>query len=212
MTAADGAPDPPVQRSEASRRRRGARAIAAEQQRRQTTFKAIGAAIGLVALVAVVWFAVNTWQQRNPAAPSDVQSFSDLPVGHSAEPQTYGQTPPVGGVHDPVWQNCGFYPAPVRNENAVHSLEHGAVWITYRPDLPEDQIETLRALAQEQSFILVSALEGIPAPVVASAWGKQVQLESADDERLGQFIRSYRLSQDAPEPGAACTGGTTAVV
>jgi hypothetical protein len=53
----------------------------------------------------------------------------------------YAQTPPVGGEHNPVWQNCGFYQEPVRDETAVHSLEHGAVWITYSPDIPQDEIE-----------------------------------------------------------------------
>jgi hypothetical protein len=45
--------------------------------------------------------------------------------------------PPAGGPHNPSWQNCGFYDELVRDENAVHSLEHGAVWITYQPDLPQ---------------------------------------------------------------------------
>ncbi len=55
---------------------------------------------------------------------------------HLEEPVTYTENPPVGGVHNPVWQNCGYYAAPIPNETAVHSLEHGAIWITYQPDLP----------------------------------------------------------------------------
>ena len=79
----------------------------------------------------------------------------------------------------PVWQNCGFYGRPIPNETAVHSLEHGAVWITYRPDLSADQVDMLRRLARSQTFVLVSPFPELPSPVVASAWGRQLQLESA---------------------------------
>jgi hypothetical protein len=39
----------------------------------------------------------------------------------------YDRNPPVGGDHPPVWLNCGVYDQPIANENAVYSLEHGAV-------------------------------------------------------------------------------------
>ena len=152
--------------------------------------KTVGIAVGLAGPIAVVGFALSIRQQREITTPDGVQTFSGVTAGHSADPVTYSENPPVGGAHDPVWQNCGCYPAPVRNENAVHSLEHGAVWITYQPDLPQDQITTLRNLAGEQSFILISPTAGIPAPSVAAAWGQQLQLESAADERLSEFIRA----------------------
>ncbi len=200
--------DSGASRAAVSRQRRSARRIAAEGQRRQSLIKGIGIAAVVLVLVAIVGGVLYTRQQRDTSIPAGVQSFSGITTGHSTEPVTYAENPPVGGVHDPVWQNCGYYPAPVRNENAVHSLEHGAVWITYQPDLLLDQISTLRDLAESQSFILVSPMEGLPAPVVASAWARQLRLDSADDERLSQFVRSFRLSPDAPEPGASCSGGT----
>lgn len=139
--------------------------------------------------------------------PEGVQSFSGLEPYHTEEPVPYSQIPPVGGPHDPVLQNCGFYDAPVRNENAVHSLEHGAVWITYSPDLPVDQIEALRALSSGHAYVLVSPYPGLPAPVVASAWGKQLVLEGAFDPRLEQFISAFEQGPQNPEPGAPCSGG-----
>ena len=121
----------------------------------------------------------------------------------------YPQTPPAGGPHNPVWLNCGIYDSPVPNENAVHDLEHGAVWITYRPDLPTAQVATLTAKARElKTYVDVSPYPGLSAPVVVSAWGKQLQLPTASDPRLNKFIAAFRLSANAPEPGAACTGGT----
>jgi len=122
----------------------------------------------------------------------------------------YPQTPPVGGPHNPVFQNCGFYDQPVGNEHAVHSLEHGAVWITYRPDLPTDQIALLRDLAAQHDHVLVSPYPGLPAPVVASAWGQQLWLDKADDPRLGQFVALFE--NNGPELGGPCAGGTSETV
>lgn len=83
--------------------------------------------------------------------------------------QSYRQIPPVGGDHAFIWQNCGFYPEAVRDETAVHSMEHGAMWITYRPGLPAEQVDKLRELVNDKTYVLVSPYPDLPAPVVASA-------------------------------------------
>lgn len=129
--------------------------------------------------------------------------------GHTSETVAYDPAPPVGGEHDPTPQTCGFYVAPVRNENAVHSLEHGAIWITYRPDLAPDQLNRLRSLAQDEDKILVSPHEDLPAPIVASSWGRQLWLESELDSRLGPFVQRFRGV--APERFAPCAGVGTPV-
>jgi hypothetical protein len=136
--------------------------------------------------------------------PEGVEEFSVTP-SHVA-PETgvdYPQTPPVGGPHSATWQSCGFYDRPVPSETAVHSLEHGAIWITYRPDLPPDEIQELRDLSRRRLDVLASRWDdGLPAPVVASSWGRQLKLQTVRDPRLEQFIRAF--SGQAPEPGAPC--------
>jgi len=129
-----------------------------------------------------------------------VQSFSGLSRQHVTTPVDYPNAPPVGGDHSPVPQTCGAYDMAVPNEMAVHSMEHGAVWITYRPDLPEAQVDHLRAEAR-QDHVLVSPYPGLTAPVVASAWGRQLRLDSAFDERLNQFVSRFREGPQTPEPG-----------
>ena len=125
---------------------------------------------------------------------------------HTMGSVTYAQIPPTGGDHSPVWQHCGFYPEPIRAEHAVHSLEHGAVWITYRPGLPAAEIDLLRTLAKTEPKVLVSPIDNLPAPVVVSAWNQQTRLDGAADPRLGQLVRAYHDGPDAPEPDAACDG------
>lgn len=121
----------------------------------------------------------------------------------------YAETPPVGGTHNPRWQNCGVYDAPIASEYAVHSLEHGAVWITYREGLPQDQVDQLKKLVDGQSYALLSPFPDLPSPIVASAWNNQLSVENAGDERLEQFIDKFENGPQAPERGAACTGGVS---
>jgi hypothetical protein len=168
--------------------------------------------IGLIAAVFIAGFAalviVDARQKAASSPPDGVQSFDVGPAGdHTEGDVDYPQTPPAGGAHNPVWQNCGFYEEPVRDETAVHSLEHGAVWITYSPDVPQDEIERLTDLSEGNDFVLVSPYPGQDSPVVATAWGKQLTLESAEDSNLERFINAYSQGPQTPEPGATCTGG-----
>ncbi|WNB86768.1 DUF3105 domain-containing protein [Cellulomonas sp. ATA003] len=188
-------------------------------ERRRTTIIAAVVGVIVLALVAVTLVIVLGQESENNAqedaieraAQQDiegVEEFEGLGNSHVSTTVEYEQVPPVGGDHNAVWQNCGVYGEPVADENAVHSLEHGAVWITYDPTLPADQVEALEAKAASNNYVLVSPYEGVPTPVVASAWGLQLQLDDAADERLDVFLRKYVRGDQTPEPGAACSGGT----
>lgn len=119
---------------------------------------------------------------------------------------TYAQTPPTGGAHNPTWQNCGVYTRPLYNEYAVHSLEHGAVWITYRDDLPADQVQHLTETVSGRSYTLLSPYPGLKSPVVLSAWNTQLEVDSSSDPRIKQFLQKYEQGGTAPEIGAPCSG------
>ncbi len=177
------------------------------------TYIIVGAVVlafvaGFVALVVL-----DSRQQSASSPPGEVQTYDVGPAGeHTQGDVDYDQTPPTGGEHNDIWQNSGFYEEPVRDENAVHTLEHGAVWITYSPDLPQDQKDQIRQLVEGQTCMLASPHPDLQAPVVASAWGKQLTLESADSPDLEQFVRAFRQGPQTQEPGATCTGGTADTV
>jgi Protein of unknown function (DUF3105) len=121
-------------------------------------------------------------------------------------PIEYERHPPTNGDHDPLWQNCGFYEESIEDRHAVHSLDHGVVWITYRPDLPEQQIESLRPYGKE-NYVIASPYPGQDAPVIATSWRVQLELNGAEDPRLRRFVNQFRISELAPLSGNRCTLG-----
>ncbi|MEQ4301268.1 DUF3105 domain-containing protein [Plantactinospora sp. B6F1] len=144
---------------------------------------------------------------------SDPSAVNPLPgkESHVAGPLTYKVNPPVGSSHNNAWQNCmgDVYDAPIANEHAVHSLEHGAIWITYKSDLPADQVEQLASKVRGNEFMMMSPVENLDRPISLQAWGYQLKLDSPTDGRIDDFIEALRQNASM-EPGAACSGGITA--
>jgi len=158
-------------------------------------------------LALLIGFAITMFVRGQGGEISNVTTIA-VEAGHQEGAISYAQAPPAGGPHNAVWQNCGIYDQTISNENAVHSLEHGAVWVTHRPELSTEDVEALRAQIRGKRYTLLSPYAGLPAPVVASAWGVQLQLSGPDDPRLESFLATYRQGPQAPEPGAACYSGT----
>ena len=186
--------------------RQAAQREAFERRKRRNALFLRGAIV-----VAVLGAAAGAYRLYLQSHLLDAVTMASYRAGlHVAGPIEYKESPPVGGTHNVVWQNCGIYDTPIHNEHAVHSLEHGAVWITYRPDLPADQVQMLRSAASDD-FMLLSPYPGLASPVVASAWNHQIGLDGAADPKLPAFIARYKNNPDTtPEFGASCLGGTSA--
>jgi hypothetical protein len=170
-----------------------------------------GAIAGGVAIVALVITTVVLTPQPpaytvggDGAVIEGVETFENEST-HVEGVVDYEQTPPAGGPHNPAWLNCGVYSEPVPNENAVHSLEHGALWVTYDPALSDGDVEALRSKLPS-TYAILSPFEGLPSPIVLSGWNTQLQVDDVDDERITAFVEEYWQSENVPEPGAPCTG------
>jgi uncharacterized protein DUF3105 len=167
--------------------------------------------LGGILVAVLVGFVAVACSREDASQP--LAEVKDIDVGPSGQHRTgnldYDQSPPAGGPHNPTLQNCGFYDEPVRDEHAVHSLEHGAVWITYQPDLAQRELGKIRDLAQNKSLVLASPYPDQDSPVVATAWGKQLALEGAEDPDLERFIRKFSEGPQTPDigRGEGCSGG-----
>jgi hypothetical protein len=163
----------------------------------------------------VAEYVTTGWPPTSHNGPADRALAHD----HVPGPVRYSVTPPVGGPHNATWMNCGIYSKPVPSERAVHNLEHGAIWITYQPSLPQSEVRELRAFVDKQTAVApaggtpsrymdLTPYAGLPSPVVISSWGFQLKVASPADPRLQQFVNKFRVSRTyTPEYGAPCTGG-----
>ena len=159
--------------------------------------------LGAAALVA------RDDSEEVPRDLSAVQTWDDLRTDHvGSEDVDYPQSPPVGGPHDDAWLSCGVYDRAVREENAVHSLEHGALWVTYRPGLRQTDLDALAGKLPEEGIL--SPYEEQEAPIVVTVWGAQLELTGPDDPRLDLFVEEYGDGHTSPESFAPCAGGIEA--
>ncbi|KRA25960.1 hypothetical protein ASD65_07300 [Microbacterium sp. Root61] len=184
----------------------------AKRRRSKIVWWSVGstAAVVIVALVAASFIFAPQPAPKYTAGSdgADIEGVAvyENTTTHVEGSVAYPQSPPTGGPHNAVWLNCGIYTEPQQNENAVHSLEHGAVWITYDASLVKgDELDALRA-ELPSTYVVLSPYEGLDSPIVLSSWNHQLKVDSADDARIPQFLEEYWRSQDVPEPTAACTG------
>lgn len=190
-------------------------------QRRNRLLAIIGSIVALVLIVGGVTAVFVI--ENQPPAPQAVDdalvqgdyeerllTFDDLDATHVTGNVDYSEInpdgPPVGGPHNAAWLNCGVYDREQPEVNAVHSLEHGAVWFGYDPAVTsEADLTALRALAPS-SYAIVSPIAGLGEMMSVSAWGAQLRFTDVDDPAIELFLEDYWRSPAAPEPNAPCTG------
>ena len=165
---------------------------------------------------------VLAWETRGWPSSTGPAVPGALPHNHADGPIKYGVNPPAGGDHNSKWMNCGVYDEPVPNERAGHNLEHGVVWITWRPGLAPKDVAELERLVRRQPTVVVtiagvsrdtgeryidmSPYPGLPAPIVISSWAHQLRVDSPDDPRLQRFIDVFRENPKySPEYGITCS-------
>ncbi|MER6127206.1 DUF3105 domain-containing protein [Streptomyces sp. NPDC001795] len=182
------------------------------RERRNRIITIVASTAILAGLVGGGWYLVDRANQKEQAKAvpiSGEKTWSNLSRNHVTTKVAYPMTPPVGGNHAPVWQDCNgnVYTQPVQNENAVHSLEHGAVWVTYNNKAADADVKALAAKVAKTPYTLMSPYPGQSSPITLNAWGHQLNVTKASDPRVAEFLGKYVQGPQTPEPGAACTGG-----
>ena len=163
---------------------------------------------GPVAVVVIALIALLVYRLLEPDVEG-ITTVASAPANQHDNAYKYEHTalPPTGGVHATSWLNCGIYNSEVPLENAVHSMEHGAVWVTYDPEkVSESDISLLKDTVRGKGDTILSEYSAQSSPIVLTTWDIQLQVDSASDDRIEEFINQYRGAR-GPEAGASCSGG-----
>ena len=152
----------------------------------------VGIVIGLVYWAIV---AAQKAEESRPGQAVTIMSSEHIDVGDPHE--SYNSNPPTSGPHaGPLpW---GFHEDEVADEDAIHNLEHGGIWISYK-DLDQQSIDTLREIARENSqSVVVSPRAANENKVAVASWGRLMKLETVDFDSIMEFIRKNK--NKSPEP------------
>ena len=183
----------------------------------------VGFAVGCAALAAVLvgiiaYAAANQGIGDKSSLKYAESQISGLQVSHGQGRQhvpgtvnypNQATTPPDGGDHNALPQSCQIYTAAVANEHAVHSLEHGAVWVTYNPTTASAaDVTTLKALVNGNPDRLLSPYPGLKSPISLQAWGERVLVDKASDSRVKRFLDLFTKGPQTQEVSATCVGTT----
>ncbi len=120
----------------------------------------------------------------------DVQEFKDQGTEHISESGLfeYNSNPPTSGPHygqAPAW---GFYEEPIDDESAIHAIEHGGVWVSYK-NLEQAEIDILEDFAKNNSeSVIVTSRDKNESRISAVAWTKLVEFEDIDIDALQKFL------------------------
>ena len=135
-----------------------------------------------------------------------VESRTHIPTGTKVT--NYNSNPPNSGDHWGAPAKNGIYDNALPDEELVHNLEHGYIWISYRPaaqasesspsaDLkPGISVEdkkSLEELVNKDDWKMVLAPRDTNDSVIALAsWGRVLKMDSLNLDKVKGFIRVYR--------------------
>lgn len=128
----------------------------------------------------------------------------DVGAPHSA----YNSNPPTSGGHYEEWETKGVYKQQQPDEGLIHNLEHGYVWISYRPDAGPEIIEQLENFYGFGKKIIVEPRKENDKLIALAAWNwldkfdpeSKEKLNEAELKRIGDFIDAF--INKGPEPNA----------
>ena len=180
------------------------RRLQVAKEKRNKNLKIIIPVVAFIAVLATVFL----WRSLQPEVDGTI-TVASAPGNNHDDSLTFagGGLPPMGGPHNTSWLNCGIYDVEVPTENAIHSMEHGAVWVTYDPEQVDGtQIASLQDAVRGNNQTILSPYPNQDAPIVMTTWDRQLVLDSESDLRFEEFMSRYR-GKRGPEAGTSCSGG-----
>ena len=119
-----------------------------------------------------------------------IEGATHVPNGTKVE---YHTNPPSSGSHYNAPAPWGVYDKPIADETLAHNLEHGGVWISYKPVISDAAREKLRALVKSYgSKVILTPREANDTDIALVSWGRIYKMNDFDEKAIKDYITKYK--------------------
>jgi len=181
---------------------------------RERQIKRFGIYAVVLAVVAAAGFGLFVLIQTADPEGEDlsqrfpIQGRDHIGVGSIHSP--YNSNPPSSGPHYAQTASTRFYEEQelVADENLIHNLEHGDIWISYHPTVAQEIKDELKGF--EASRVIITSREANITDIALAAWGRvdvlQIENGVLDKQRIEDFIKRY-INQGPEKVSPSIHGG-----
>ncbi len=165
-------------------------------------------AVAFAVIGLIIWFAISQdakyakyrvgTNSQNLDAVGQVfenQGQVHIKIGDSHPP--YNSNPPTSGWHYSLPASWGVYDKPLVDEQAVHNLEHGGIWISYKDIDEETKVNLEKITKANGSSVIMSPRDANDSKIVLASWTRLEKLDSYDEAKILDFI--LRNKNKGPE-------------
>lgn len=164
--------------------------------------KLIIAAI-VIFVIGGIGYLIATTDQQSSLTGEVIEDQGRNHISPGSPHEPYNSNPPTSGPHLSNLQPCDLYNDEVPDEAVLHSLEHGAIWITYKDKDNSELVGQLREVFEEESAkVILSPRSQNESAIAVASWGRLLKLDEFDKQQILDFIQSNR--NNSPEPLAQC--------
>lgn len=167
----------------------------AAARRKKLLRRIILAAAALFLVGSSAWVTVRFWRQAGGNRPGLTIPDQGAPHVELGTPFEYNSNPPTSGPHHVTPAEWGVYPEEIHDQIVIHNLEHGGIWIAYKPGIDSAVVAKLEAITKEFGRKVIMAPRAAnDADIALAAWNHLDKFSAAEfsEERVRAFIKAYR--------------------
>lgn len=139
-----------------------------------------------------------TEDKNSPQIGESIPNLGQEHIAIGASHKAYNSNPPTSGPHYAQPADWGVYQEPLPDEELVHNLEHGGIWISYK-DIDADTKSKLEAIGKANpGSVVVTPRPANDSKIALASWTRLMKLDSSDETKILDFIKANK--NKSPEP------------